>query len=193
MHELVRRNRLEVIERLTERRAFERSSVELYNAVIPKVQASGDSQLQNLLAQLQNYRDHEREHEAWLAEQLRALGADARAITNSADLVTREPTSILDDFHALLTAELADNAGWDLLVELADEAGDRAARRAFKRRLHEEEEHLIFIRRALLRLARREILVTRSCACSSACARDRSDAPPPRATCGAALRSRRAS
>lgn len=61
-------------------------------------------------------------------------------------------------FHALLTAELADNAGWDLLASLADEAGDRDAERAFKKRLHEEEEHLIFARKAVERLARREVL-----------------------------------
>ncbi|HEU4612003.1 MAG TPA: hypothetical protein VFS15_07990, partial [Kofleriaceae bacterium] len=56
------------------------------------------------------------------------------------------------------TAELADNAGWDLLVTLADEAGDRDAKKAFKKRLHAEEEHLIFVRRAVQKIARREVL-----------------------------------
>ncbi len=51
-------------------------------------------------------------------------------------------------FHALFAAELVDNAGWDLLVQLADEADDDEARRAFKKRLHrhpgpiEQRSHL---------------------------------------------------
>jgi hypothetical protein len=57
-------------------------------------------------------------------------------------------------FHALLAAELSDNAGWDLLVQIADDVGDREAKRAFKKRLHQEEDHLIFVRRAVERFAR---------------------------------------
>ena len=60
--------------------------------------------------------------------------------------------------HALLTAELVDNAGWQLLLELADEADDLEARQAFRRRLHEEEDHLIFTRRLVERLTRKELL-----------------------------------
>lgn len=65
---------------------------------------------------------------------------------------------ILHNFHALLAAEIVDNAGWDLLAELADEAGDRDAKKAFKKRLHDEEEHLIFMRCAIQKLAQRDIL-----------------------------------
>ena len=60
--------------------------------------------------------------------------------------------------HALLTAELVDNAGWELLLELADDADDADARREFRKRLHEEEEHLIFMRRAVVAFARRNVL-----------------------------------
>ena len=62
------------------------------------------------------------------------------------------------DFHALLIAELADNAGWDLLVQLADEVGDRDAKKEFKKRLHEEEEHLLFVRHAVEQFAKDEVL-----------------------------------
>jgi hypothetical protein len=61
-------------------------------------------------------------------------------------------------FHALLTTELADNAGWELLIELADDVDDDEMRREFKKRLHEEEEHLIFVRRAVMAFARTEVL-----------------------------------
>jgi hypothetical protein len=60
--------------------------------------------------------------------------------------------------QALLAAELVDNAGWDLLAQLADEAGDREAKRAFKKRLHEEEDHLLFVRKAVEKLAFAEVL-----------------------------------
>ncbi len=61
-------------------------------------------------------------------------------------------------FHALLAAELVDNAGWDLLAQLADEAGDHSAKREFKKRLHEEEDHLLFIRKAVEKLSFAEVL-----------------------------------
>ena len=101
--------------------------------------------------------------------QIRALGGDAHGKTEKALLVERESKGIEevilgDDatlpqmFHALMAAELVDNAGWDLLVELADEADDRPAKKAFKKRLHEEEEHLVFVRRAIEKFALREVL-----------------------------------
>jgi rubrerythrin len=100
---------------------------------------------------------------------VRALGGDVHAMTDMAALEVRESSGIADIitdgdneprhlFHALLAAELADNAGWDLLVELADEANDRDAKKQFKKRLREEEEHLVFARRVVRRLARRDVL-----------------------------------
>lgn len=61
-------------------------------------------------------------------------------------------------FHALLAAELVDNAGWDLLTEVADEAGDNPAKREFKKRLHEEEDHLLLIRKAMEKFSFQEVL-----------------------------------
>jgi hypothetical protein len=60
--------------------------------------------------------------------------------------------------HALLAAELVDNAGWDLLAEVADEAGAHSTKREFKKRLHEEEDHLTFVRKAVEKLAFQEVL-----------------------------------
>lgn len=169
MQELVKFNRPKVIDLLTARLTFERVGVKLYDSIIAKLQASGDTQAQRMLDTLKEHRDEEKEHEEWLEEQIRALGADAHGMTEMSELETRESKGIEDVIldgdneishlmHALLTAELADNAGWDLLVTLADEAGDRDAKRAFKKRLHEEEEHLIFTRRAVQKIARRDVL-----------------------------------
>jgi len=61
------------------------------------------------------------------------------------------------DFHALLTAELADTAGWDLLVRVADEFGDREAKREFRERHREEQEHVLFVRKVVERFVKREL------------------------------------
>ena len=169
MQDLMRNNPEKVIDFLTERLVFERNGVKLYDAVIAKMDASGDENILRMRDQMQEHRDQEKEHEEWLEEQIRSLGGDALGSSEMADLVTRESKGIEDVildgdndishlFHALLTAELADNAGWDLLVSLADEAGDHEAKRAFKKRLHEEEDHLIFVRRAVEKFAWHEVL-----------------------------------
>jgi bacterioferritin (cytochrome b1) len=133
------------------------------------MRTSNEKAIIKMLDQMTEHRDQEKEHEDWLEEQIRALGGDAHTQTQKGRLVEVESQGIekviLDDrsalpdlFHALLAAELVDNAGWDLLVELADEADDSDAKRAFKKRLHEEEEHLLFVRRAVESFAAKEVL-----------------------------------
>jgi hypothetical protein len=75
-----------------------------------------------------------------------------QAESEGVERVMRRDPSIPHDFHALLTAELADNAGWDLLVQIAAVFGDAEAKREFEKRLHEEENHLYFVRKTLLHL-----------------------------------------
>jgi bacterioferritin (cytochrome b1) len=169
MDELAAKNRDKVLDLLNERCAFERTAVKLYDAIVAKIRRANQAEFTRMLAQMQEHRDQEKEHEEWLEEQIRALGGDPHAETEHVQLTAKESQGILAVilngdpeiphlFHALLVAELADNAGWDLLVELAEEADDDKAKRAFKKRLHEEEEHLIFVRRAMERFAREEVL-----------------------------------
>lgn len=171
MQRLAQTNKDKAIDLLNERLTFERASVRLYDATMEKIRRSADAGLQGLLGQLKQHRDQEKEHEEWLEEQIRALGGDAHAETEMSRLITLEskgleqvvlngdpnPSHVM---HALLTAELVDNAGWQLLLELADEADDAEAREAFKQRLHEEEEHLIFTRRIVERSMRTALLGT---------------------------------
>ncbi|HVV52486.1 MAG TPA: hypothetical protein VHO06_22660 [Polyangia bacterium] len=169
MEELAQKNRDRVIDVLTERLTFERSGVRLYDRIIERMRASNEAAVAKMLDQMIEHRDQEKEHEEWLEEQIRSLGGDAHAQTEKGRLVETESQGIekviFDDrsalpelFHALLAAELVDNAGWDLLVQLADDADDNKAKRAFKKRLHEEEEHLLFVRRAVERFSAREVL-----------------------------------
>jgi bacterioferritin (cytochrome b1) len=169
MKELAKHNPEKILDLLIARLTFERTGVKLYDSVISKIRAQKDPDAHRMLETLQEHRDEEKEHEEWLEEQVRALGGDAHGSSDMSRLEARESKGIEDIvldgdndalhlFHALLAAELADNANWDLLVQIADQAGDRDAKKQFKKRLHEEMEHLVFIRRVIERLARRVIL-----------------------------------
>ncbi len=168
MEKLATYDKAKVIDVLTERLAFERAGVKLYDRVIEVMRAAGDENVLRMLHEMEEHRNEEKEHEEWLEAQIRALGGDAHGETDRSRLVTRESKGIeevvLSDaqlphlFHALLAAELVDNAGWDLLVQIADEAGDHTAKRDFKKRLHEEEDHLLFLRKAMEKLSVRDVL-----------------------------------
>lgn len=169
MEELARHDRTKVIDLLNERLAFERAGVKLYDRVLEVMRGTAnDENVARMLPETQRHRDEEKEHEEWLEAQIRALGGDAHSETGRSRLVTRESKGIEDVvmsdaelphlLHAMLAAELVDNAGWDLLAQVADEAGDGKAKREFKKRLHEEEDHLLFVRKAVEKLAFGEVL-----------------------------------
>src|SRR5687767_1957317 len=133
MDTLALKNRERVLDLLAERLTFERAGVKLYDALIREVSVAADPWLVALLDEIEEHRDQEKEHEEWLESVIRGLGGDTEAKTERALLVEKEAKGIeevmlgsgrrVDQmFHALLTAELADNAGWDLLVQIADEA-----------------------------------------------------------------------
>jgi len=165
MDKLSGKNRWRVIDLLAERLAFARAGVKLYGTLLSRVRS--EPALQALVGELERHRDEEQEHEQWLEAQIRALGGDVHVPTEHSVLaqvesegverVIRRDASIPHDFHALLAAELADHAGWDLLVQIADEFDDAEAKEQFARRLREEEQHLLFVRKTLLELTRDEV------------------------------------
>jgi len=169
MNSLSKQNRTNVIDVLTERLTFERTGVRLYDRILERIRATGDPEVSGLHAPMTAFRDQEKEHEEWLEAKIREMGGSAHAMTARATLVKTESRGleevIFDEratlpqmLHALLAAELVDNAGWDLLVALADEANDHELKKQFKRRLHEEEDHLALLQRAVARFAKREVL-----------------------------------
>jgi bacterioferritin (cytochrome b1) len=168
MKKLAEKNKDKVIDALNERLTFERASVKLYDAILKDAQAAKSPEIGRMVPTLKLHRDQEKEHEEWLEAQIRALGGDAHGKTEMSELISAESAGVekmittdhdtMHQMHGLLTAELVDNAGWELLLELADDADDPEARSAFRRRLHEEEEHLIFARRAVTAFARRNVL-----------------------------------
>src|SRR5579884_880098 len=125
MEKLADYNKEKVIDLLTERMNFERDGVRLYDAILAKLQASGDSEFRPIIDQLREQRDQEHQHEEMLEDMVRKLGGDAHGQTEMSRLSKTESSGlervILDPnsrvehlLHALLAIELVDNASWEL-------------------------------------------------------------------------------
>jgi len=102
-------------------------------------------------------RNEERQHFQMLCEAMTQLGGDPTAQTPCADViatasmgliqvVTDPRTTLAQSLNAILTAELTDNAGWELLVQLAEQSGESELAGRFLGALSQEQEHLVTIK-----------------------------------------------
>jgi tRNA isopentenyl-2-thiomethyl-A-37 hydroxylase MiaE len=157
------------MDKIGERIAFERGGTRLYEALIRKYEvleeigaagsmpvpldASGDSVYSTMV----RICDEEHAHFLMLSEAMKSLGGDPTAQTPCADVVATaslgllqvvsDPrTTLAQSLSAVLTAELTDNAGWELLIALAEQAGEDDITDRFRVAMVEEEQHLVTIR-----------------------------------------------
>lgn len=164
-----------LIDKLGERLAFERTGTRLYEALIMKCAAmstTGDvtagQQTDGMsvgasrgatidLMMLKRIRDEEEGHFHLVHEAMESLGADPTAMTPCADVagvmaqglmqtITDPRTSIPQSLNAVLTAELSDNAGWELLIALANDLGHKDLAERFMGALEAEQEHLATVK-----------------------------------------------
>lgn len=158
-----------LMDKIGERIAFERTGTRLYDALIlkyeilleggamPALPTPLDAGGEDVSATLQRIRNEEHEHFLMLSEVMGSLGGDPTAQTPCADVtgtasmgimqvVTDPRTTLAQSLNAMLIAELADNAGWELLIALAEEAGKTEIAQQFERAMAEEQEHLITIK-----------------------------------------------
>lgn len=146
-----------LLDKLGERLAFERTGTRLYDALITKFEALQDETTSMTLADLQKIRQDEARHFAILNEAIQSLGGDPTSQTPCADIcgvesmglmqvVTDPRTTIAQSLHAVLVAEMTDNAGWDLLIALAEEQGQNALITDFSVALDDERIHLQQVR-----------------------------------------------
>jgi len=146
-----------LLDKLGERLAFERSGTRLYEALISKHDAFGSFAGGPSKADLDQILQEEYEHFSMLQTIIEQLGGDPTAVTPSADLhataskgitaVIVDPrTTLLQSLEAILIAELADNACWESLIALAQEAGEDALVTQFERAYTHEQEHLTKVR-----------------------------------------------
>lgn len=142
-----------LLDKLGERLAFERTGTRLYDAMITKFDTLQDGTTSMTLADLQKIRNDEARHFAIVADTIESLGGDPTSQTPSADLVgvesmglmqavTDARTTIAQSLHAILIAEMADQAGWELLIALAEENKQGAMITDFNVALAEERTHL---------------------------------------------------
>jgi bacterioferritin (cytochrome b1) len=155
-----------LLDKLGERIAFERAGTRLYTALISKHLAlvnAGNDVLPSIIegespsATLQRIRDEELAHFHLLCNRVTQLGGDPTSQTPSADVtaaassgliqvVTDPRTTLAQSLNAVLTAELTDNAGWELLIELATDAGEKEMVSEFSEALQDEQQHLTVVR-----------------------------------------------
>lgn len=163
------------IDKLGERLAYERTGVRLYEALILKYraveqttgeplpdavppQASGtQGAAESPTETLERIRSEELAHFSLLRSAMEKLGGDPTAQTPCADVIAvaasgfmqvlNDPrTTLAQCLNAMLAVELADNAGWELLADLAEDAGQDDMARQFLDALAQEQEHLVIVK-----------------------------------------------
>lgn len=148
-----------LVDKLGERLAYERTGVRLYEAVLAKFEGT-ETDDKELIPTLRRIRDDEAAHMKIVKEAIETLGADPTAMTPCADVagvmamgimqvLTDPRTNLSQALNALLTLELADNAAWELLVELTNKAGHPKIAASFENALEEEERHVSTIKALL--------------------------------------------
>lgn len=152
-------NRVDVLlDKLGERLAFERQGTRLYEAFIQKVEGAPLNEANAPeVEELRHICDEELEHFELLQKAIVKLGGDATVETPSADVVgvlshgvlqiVSDPrTSVAQGLQAVLTAELADNEGWQMLQELSKKLGHDELSQQCTEALQQEQEHLENVR-----------------------------------------------
>jgi rubrerythrin len=145
------------IDKLGQRAGFERTGVRLYESALSKLEVYGTWDGGPSREQLEKIRLDELSHFALVKRSIEKLGGDPTALTPAADLqanlsegvpkVLADPrVNLLQSLDGLLTAELVDNASWELLIELARELGHNELAEDFQRALDVEQEHLVLVR-----------------------------------------------
>jgi len=142
-----------LLDKLGERLAFERTGTRLYDALITKFETMQDGSTSMTLADLQKIRQDEARHFAIITDAIETLGGDPTSQTPCADLVgvesmglmqvvTDPRTTVAQSLHAILVAEMTDNAGWDMLIALAEDQNQGSLISDFTVARDEERVHL---------------------------------------------------
>ena len=159
-----------LLDKLGERAAFERSGTRLYDALLVRLAADGVLLPEGMtLERVSEMRTQEAQHFALVVEAIEQLGGDPTTQTPCADLagvqgmgllqaMSDPRTTLAQALQTLLTAELTDNASWELLIALCGDFGLDELQGRFTQALRHEEEHLQRVRGWLAAVLRTEAL-----------------------------------
>ncbi|HEY6661120.1 MAG TPA: ferritin-like domain-containing protein, partial [Pyrinomonadaceae bacterium] len=145
------------LDKLSERLAFERTGTRLYEALLNKCETLGESTPGPTLEDIEHIGGEELEHFLLINRTITELGGDPTVQSPCADIagvasmgimqvLTDPRSSMAQCLQAMLTAELTDNDGWRLLIQLADNLGHDEIKAEFETALADEEEHLLNVR-----------------------------------------------
>jgi bacterioferritin (cytochrome b1) len=145
------------LDKLSERLAFERQGVRLYEALLNKCQTLGESAPGPTLEDIEHIGREELDHFLMINNAITEIGGDPTVQSPCADVIgvtslgivqvlTDPRSSLAQCLQAMLTAELTDNDGWQLLIKLADNLGYDDMKAEFETALANEEEHLVNVR-----------------------------------------------
>ena len=145
------------LDKLSERLAFERQGTRLYEALLNKCQTLGESAPGPTLEDIEHIGSEELEHFLLINRAITEIGGDPTVQSPCADVagvtslgivqvLTDPRSSLAQCLQAMLTAELTDNDGWQLLIKLADNLGYDDLKAEFQTALAHEEEHLQNVR-----------------------------------------------
>lgn len=146
-----------LLDKLSERLAFERMGTRLYEALLNKCEILGETTPGPTIEQIRLIGKEELEHFLMLNRIVAEIGGDPTVESPSADvaavaslgimqILTDPRSSMSQCLQAMLTAELTDNDGWQLLIKLADNLGYQDMKREFETALENEELHLQNVR-----------------------------------------------
>jgi rubrerythrin len=145
------------LDKLGERLAFERTGVRLYEALMVKLEAASEHPGRPSRNDLQRIRSDEYRHFQIVKQAIQSLGGDPTAMTPCANVtavassgipkVLTDPRTTLNQcLGAILTAELVDNDGWQMLADMAEKLGQTEMAEQFRDCLTQEAEHLEMVR-----------------------------------------------
>ena len=145
------------LDKLSERLAFERMGTRLYEALLNKCETLGEATPGPTLEEIEQIGREELEHFLLINETITELGGDPTVQSPCADVagvasmgimqvLTDPRSSMTQCLQAMLTAELTDNDGWQLLIKLADNLGHDERKAEFQAALANEEVHLQNVR-----------------------------------------------
>jgi hypothetical protein len=163
MHALMGHKATVLLDKMGERLAFERTGTRLYDTLMVKVVGGATPGIGPRPADLEELRADELRHFQLVQRHLVRLGADPTVQTPCADLagvqamgvlqVLSDPRTTLSQcLNAILTTELADTAGWELLAKLAREAGEQDMATEFEQAHLAEQEHDVRVKQWLTEL-----------------------------------------
>lgn len=141
-----------LFDKLGERLAFERTGVRLYQKLIAKVEALGEYPGGPTRKELVEILQEEHTHMTMLEQSIERLDGDSTAMTPAADVagtiaqgvvqvLSDARTTVVQCLDAMMVAELADEAGWGVLVEIVRDAGHDDLAKLFAQAEKNEEEH----------------------------------------------------